>query len=127
MLDFEQNALDDLVQPAVLVTIICEPLLQESIVGFLKNLKVKGYTVSQVAGEGRYEPQDLPQSVAKSESTSGETDAAVGVATLRETTVEIRVLMSKEISNVVLYALKEQQRHFAIVAYRQTVEALAER
>jgi hypothetical protein len=38
--------------------------------------------------------------------------------------VEIRAVVSPELSNVILYALKEQQREFAIVVYRQKVEAL---
>jgi hypothetical protein len=109
MLDFEQTALDDLVQPAVLVTIICEAVLKDSVVGLLKNLKVKGYSISAVEG-----------------ARSGDDGTEDSAANRVETNVEIRAIVSKELSNVVLYALKEQQRHFAITAYRQTVEALAE-
>jgi hypothetical protein len=115
MLDFEQTALDDLVQPAMLVTIICEAVLKDSVVGLLKNLKVKGYSISAVEGAGRYE--------AIGGTGNTETETLVSNA---ETNVEIRAIVSKELSNVLLYALKEQQQHFAITAYRQTVEALAE-
>jgi hypothetical protein len=118
MLDFEQSSLDELVQPAVLVTIICETVLRDSVVGLLKNLKVKGYTVTEAQGEGRYEAlRD-----ANSDSETGEETA---VASVIETQVEVRALVSKDLSNVILHALKEQQKNFAIMAYRQTVEALA--
>jgi nitrogen regulatory protein PII len=118
MLDFEQSSLDELVQPAVLVTIICEAVLKDSVVGLLKNLKVKGYTVTEARGEGRYEAlRD-----AKSDSETGEETL---VASVVETQVEVRALVSKDLSNVILHALKEQQKNFAIMAYRQTVEALA--
>jgi hypothetical protein len=78
---------------------------------------VKGYTVTEVEGEGRYE-----QAVRQEDGQNTETLVASQVAT----NVEIRAVVTKELSNVVLYALKEQQQNFAIVAYRQTVEALAE-
>jgi hypothetical protein len=38
--------------------------------------------------------------------------------------MEIKAIASQEISNVILYALKEQQRDFAVFVYRQPVEAL---
>lgn len=118
MLDFEQSSLDELVQPAVLVTIICETVLKDSIVGLLKNLKVKGYTVTEAQGEGRYEV--LPEL-----KGDGEDEEKPLGASLVETQVEVRVLVSKDLSNVILHVLKEQQKNFAIMAYRQTVEALA--
>jgi hypothetical protein len=121
MLDFEQTALDDLVQPAMLVTIICEALLKDSVVGLLKNLQVKGYSVNLVEGMSRPGNNGAANSAA-----DGAADGTADSAANRETNVEIRAIVSKELSNVVLYALKEQQRHFAITAYRQTVEALAE-
>lgn len=118
MLDFEQSSLDELVQPAVLVTIICETVLKDSVVGLLKNLKVKGYTVAEVEGKGRYESL-------REVNRDRESEREILVATDVETQVEVRTLVSKELSNVILHALKEQQKNFAIMAYRQTVEALA--
>jgi nitrogen regulatory protein PII len=113
MLDFDQSSLDELVQPAVLVTIICEAVLKDSVVSLLRNLKVKGYSVSVVEGAGHYE-------------AVGESGTETLVVNSVETNVEIRAIVSKELSNVVLYALREQRQHFAITAYRQTVEALAD-
>jgi nitrogen regulatory protein PII len=114
MLDFEQSSPDELVQPAVLLTIICEAVLKDSVVSLLKNLKVQGYTVTEVAGEGRQE------FVGKADD--GERKIVVTQVPLQ---TEVRALVSKDLSNVILYTLKEQQRHFTILAYRQMVEALA--
>lgn len=123
MLDFEQSSLDELVQPAVLVTIICETVLKDSLIIFLKNLKVKGYTVSQVEGEGRFESF---REVSGDNELENELESRNELIVAHvETQVEVRALVSKDLSNVILHALKEQQKNFAIMAYRQTVEALA--
>jgi nitrogen regulatory protein PII len=117
MLDFEQTSLDELVQPAFLVTIVCEAVLKDSVVGLLKNLKVQGYTVTDVAGRGRYGSFDNADDDAVAQEIARMTEV--------ELEVEIRALVSKDLSSVILHALKEQQKNFTIMAYRQTVEALA--
>jgi nitrogen regulatory protein PII len=114
MLDFEQSSLDELVQPAFLVTIICEAALRDSVVGLLKNLKVQGYTVAEVAGEGRF--------ASFKASAGAESASTTSVIALQ---VEIRALVSKDLSQVILHTLKEPQKEFMIMAYRQAVEALA--
>jgi hypothetical protein len=106
MLDFDQFSL---VEPAYLVTVISEAVLKDSLIRLLKNLKVKSYTVSEIQGEGRYMRR------------SAEPEAS---SSFVETSIEVRAIVSQELSNVILYALKEQQRDFAIFAYRQPVEAL---
>lgn len=106
MLDFDQFSL---VEPAYLVTVISESVLKDSLIRLLKNLKVKSYTVSEIQGEGRYMRR------------SAEPEAS---SSFVETSIEVRAIVSQELSNVILYALKEQQRDFAIFAYRQPVEAL---
>ncbi|HEY9643396.1 MAG TPA: hypothetical protein V6C57_23100 [Coleofasciculaceae cyanobacterium] len=118
MLDFEQISL---VQPATLVTIVTEAVLRDSIIALLKSLKVKGYTVTEVQGEGR-----CPRLVDASPTPDAETDAETRVQIHVETPLEIRAIVSPDLSNVILYALKEHQHEFAIVAYRQSVEALGE-
>jgi hypothetical protein len=117
MLDFEQSSLDELVQPAYLVTIICEAILKDSVVGLLKNLKVQGYTVAEVAGEGRFLSFADASPDASPDAKSDSTPVALQV--------EIRALVSKDLSQVILHTLKEPQQEFMIMAYRQTVEALA--
>jgi len=120
MLDFEQSSPDELVQPTVLVTIICESVLKQSVVSLLKSLKVQGYTVAEVEGEGRFESlRGL-----SSDNESNESEEKTSTVTIVATQVEVRALVSKDLSNVILHALKEQQKNFAIMAYRQTVEAL---
>ncbi|MBD3884787.1 hypothetical protein IFO70_23920 [Phormidium tenue FACHB-886] len=122
MLNFEQTSL---VEPGMLVTIVTEAVLKDSLIALLKNLKVKGYTVSSVQGESRY-----PRLVETASETSGETAAETTTETKVEisveTPIEIRAVVSQETSNAILYALKEQQHQFAIVAYRQPIEMLGE-
>jgi hypothetical protein len=121
MLDFEQSSLDELVQPAYLVTIICEAILKDSVVGLLKNLKVQGYTVAEVAGEGRF----LSFADASPDLSPDLSPDAKSDSTPVALQVEIRALVSKDLSQVILHTLKEPQQEFMIMAYRQTVEALA--
>ena len=118
MLNFEQTSL---VEPAMLVTIVTEAVLQDSLVTLLKNLKVKGYTITPVRGEARY-ARLIESTAEKGGETATETRVETGV----ETNIEIRAVVSQETSNVILYALKEHQHQFAIVAYRQAIEALGE-
>ncbi len=116
MLDLDQSA--SLTQPAVLVTIITESILKESIIKLLKSLKVMGYSISEVEGGGHYARLATIDREAESPDTQVETPMT--------TSIEIRAVLSQEVSNVVLYALKEQQGNFAIIAYRQTIEVLGE-
>lgn len=108
MHDFEQFSLVD---PAVLVTIVSEAILKDSLIKLLTQLKVQSYTVSEVQGAGRYMRRSADPSIEASTE-------------MVETNLEIKAIVSQELSNVILYALKEQQRDFAIVVYRQAVEAL---
>ncbi len=114
MLDFEN---DSLVESAYLITIITEAVLRDSVVSLLRNLKVKNYTLSEVQGEGRY---------VRYLGTIGESPAITNLETNVETSVEIRAVVSQELSNVIMYALKEQKRNFAITVYRQKVEILVD-
>jgi hypothetical protein len=97
----------DLTQPVVLLTIVSEEVLKDSIIGLLKNLKVRGYTLCQVVAEDRY----------------GQT---MGSVPGDGTNVEIKALMSREISEVVLHTLKTHRGEHAVIAYRQEVEALTD-
>lgn len=108
MQDFEQFSLVD---PAVLVTIVSETILKESLITLLTKLKVQSYTVIEAQGAGRY--------TRRSAEVSNEASSE-----MIETNLEIKAIVSQELSNVILYALKEQQRDFAIFVYRQQVEAL---
>jgi nitrogen regulatory protein PII len=113
MQDFEQFTLVD---PAVLVTIVSETILKDSLIMLLTKLKVRSYTVSQVQGAGR--------TTRRSAAPNAEGEA--GSSEMVETNLEIKAIVSQELSNVILYALKEQQRDFVIFVYRQPVEVLIE-
>lgn len=108
MQDFEQFSLVD---PAVLVTIVSETILKDSLIMLLTKLKVQSYTVSEIQGAGRY----LRRSADPNIGASSE---------MIETNLEIKAVVSQELSNVILYTLKEQQRDFAISVYRQPIEVL---
>lgn len=123
MLDFEQAS--SLTESAVLVTIMTEAVLKESIVSLLQSLKVIGYSITQVEGGGRY--TRLHQAAIGSDAPDrAEAQLDTQIETQIQPNIEIRAIVSDELSNVILYALKEQQRSFAIVAYRQPIEVLAE-
>jgi nitrogen regulatory protein PII len=115
MLDFENSLLDSLIQPAYLVTIVTESVLEESIVELLKRLKVKSYRVSAVQGEG-LQRQRLPRL----------TDAETIIDTSVATNLEIQAVVSEELSKVILFTLKAHQKDFSITAYRQKIEAMAD-
>lgn len=112
MLDFEQSALP--VEPAFLVTIVSETILKESLLMLLTKLNVKSYTICEVQGAGRYMRRSADPSTATRDNQ------------MIETNLEIKAIVSEELSNVILYALKEQQRDFAVFVYRQQVESLIE-
>jgi hypothetical protein len=92
------------VEPAVLITIIGETVLQDRIVKLLKSHSVTGYTISQVQGEGGHGRRlsDIPG---------------------YNTNIQIKTIVSLEISDVLLCALKEEQGKHGLVAFRHPIEA----
>lgn len=126
MFDFEDYSLT---QPAVLVTILTEAVLRDSIEKLLRSLKVFGYSVSETPGAVKRIQQFGQLATVQTETTQTDTIEAnteTQVESYTATGVEIRAVVSPELSNVILIALKEQQRQFAVVVYRQKVEALIE-
>jgi nitrogen regulatory protein PII len=94
------------VEPAVLLTIICETVLKDRIVQILKNHSVSGYTINQVQGEGGHGR--------RLSDMSG-----------YNTNIEIKTVVSPEISDAILWAVKEHKGKHALIAFRQNVEALS--
>jgi nitrogen regulatory protein PII len=92
------------VQPAVLITIIGETVLKERIVKLLKSHSVSGYTISQVQGEG------------------GHGKRLADMAGYN-TNIEIKTIVSLEVSDAIFWALKEEQGKHALIAFRHNVEA----
>ena len=128
MLDFEDYSLT---QPAMLVTIITEAALQASLEKLLKSLKVYGYSVSAVPGLvkrsrqvgiafGRQSEEQTP------ETSASDAEVTEAIENYMAADLEIRAVVSPELSNVILFALKEQQRQFPVLVYRQKVDAMVE-
>jgi nitrogen regulatory protein PII len=90
---------------AVLVVIIGETVLQDRIIKLLQNLGVTGYTISQAQGAGRHG------------SRKGD---MVGY----NTNIEIKTVVSQEMSESIFASLAEYQSNHALIAFRQNVEAL---
>lgn len=95
------------VESTILVTIICEAVLQDRVADLLKRLGANGYTVTQAQGVGRH-------------------GRRMGDIAGYNTNIEVKTLVSPEISDSLLTELKAYQSNYALVAYRQTVEALTD-
>jgi hypothetical protein len=121
MLDFDT---DPLIEPAILITIVTEAVLQESVLNLFQRLKVRGYAISPA--QGRCYPRLNQKLIDSAPVASEESEGVAAVESGIATQIEIRAIASKEVANVIFYVLKEQQRDFAILAYRQQVEALSE-
>jgi hypothetical protein len=93
------------IQSAVLVTIIGETVLKDSIVQLLKSYNVSGYTIGQVQGEGGH-------------------GRRLGDMAGYNTNIEIKTIVSPEVSDTIFLALKEHHGNRALIAFRQKVEAL---
>jgi hypothetical protein len=92
-----------LVEPGVLLTLVCEDVLKESLLKLFQNLKVRGYSITPAQAENRY----------------GE---RIGEWEGDRLGIEIKVLVSTEISDVILHAIQQNLSEFPVLAYRQTVE-----
>jgi nitrogen regulatory protein PII len=94
------------IKTAVLVVIIGETVLQDRIIKLLKDQGVTGYTLSQAQGAGRHG------------SRKGD---MVGY----NTNIEIKTIVSQEVSEAIFSGLTEYQSNHALIAFRQNVEALS--
>ena len=95
----------DLVKPAVLLTIIAETVLKEAIVNMLKSYGVIGYTITQVQGEGSH-------------------GRRMGDMVGYNTNIEIKTVLSIELSNDILRSIKDYQGKQAVIAFRSNIETL---
>jgi nitrogen regulatory protein PII len=90
---------------AVLVVIIGETFLQDRIIKLLRDLGVNGYTLSQAQGAGRHGNRE-------------------GDMVGYNTNIEIKTVVSQEVSEAIFSGLTEYQSNHALIAFRQNVEAL---
>ena len=95
----------DLVKPAILLTIIGETVLKDAIINLLKSYDVSGYTITQVQGEGSHGKR-------------------MGDMAGYNTNLEIKTILSLEVSDAILQSIKEYQGKHALIAFRSNVEAL---
>jgi hypothetical protein len=95
------------VQPAILLTIIAETVLKDAIVKLFKSNNVSGYTINQVQGEGSHGQR-------------------MGDMAGYNTNIEIKTLVSKDVSDSILRSIKDYQGKHALIAFRQNVETLVD-
>jgi nitrogen regulatory protein PII len=91
----------------ILITIIGEFVLKDRIVKLLKSKDVTGYTISEVRGEGGH-------------------GRRMGDIAGYNTNVEIKTVVSSEISDDIFHALAELRNGHALVAFRHKVETLSD-
>ena len=95
------------VKPVVLITIIGESVLRERIVKLLKSKGVTGYTISEVRGEGGH-------------------GRRLGDIAGYNTNIEIKTLVTPDVSDDIFQDLAEMRNGYALIAFRHEVEALSE-
>ncbi|MBD1859176.1 MULTISPECIES: P-II family nitrogen regulator [Leptolyngbya] len=89
----------------VLVTIIGEAVLQERLIRLLSKLGVSGYTIIPAQGGGSHGKR-------------------MGDIAGYNTNIELKTIVTLEISDQLLEDLKQYQSTHALIAFRQTVEGL---
>ena len=88
-----------------LVTIIGEAVLQERLIHLLTELKVSGYTIVPAKGAGSH-------------------GRRMGDIAGYNTNVEIKTIVTSEVSTQLLEALNPLRETYALIAFCQTVEGL---
>ncbi len=89
----------------VLVTVVCEAVLQERLIKLLIRLGVSGYTIVPVQGAG---------------SHGKRTGDIAGY----NTNIEVKTIVTPAVSEQLLEELKQFPETYALIAFRQNVEGL---
>lgn len=89
----------------MLVTIIGEAVLQDRLMRMLTKLGISGYTISPAQGAGSHGKR-------------------MGDIAGYNTNIEVKTVVSSELSGQLLEDLKPLQETYAIIAFRQAVEGL---
>ncbi len=89
----------------ILVTIVCEAVLQERLIKLLITLGVSGYTIVPVQGAG---------------SHGRRTGDMAGY----NTNIEVKTIVTPEVSDQLLEKLQQFPETYALIAFRQNVEGL---
>ncbi|MGB3401416.1 MAG: DUF3240 family protein [Microcoleaceae cyanobacterium] len=89
----------------VLVTIVCESVLKDRLIKILMTLDISGYTIVQVKGAG---------------SHGRRTGDVAGY----NTNIEVKTIVSSEVSDQLLEKLQQFPETYALIAFRHNVEGL---
>ncbi|HEY9874668.1 MAG TPA: DUF3240 family protein [Candidatus Obscuribacterales bacterium] len=89
----------------VLVTIICESVLQDRLVNLLKTAHASGYTIVQARGAGSH-------------------GTRMGDIAGYNTNIEVKTIVTADTSDKLLEELKQFQGNHALIAFKQNVEGL---
>ncbi len=94
-----------LLAQGTLVTIIGESVLQDRLIQLLSKLNVSGYTITPAQGAGSH-------------------GRRMGDIAGYNTNIEVKTIVTSEISDQLLTDLQPLQTAHALIAFRQTVEGL---
>lgn len=89
----------------ILVTIICETVLQDRLIKLLRTLNVSGYTIIPAQGAGGH-------------------GRRMGDIAGYNTNIEVKTIVADKTSERLLEELKEFSKNHALIAFRQKVEGL---
>lgn len=89
----------------VLVTIICEAVLQDRLIKLLQTLGASGYTIIPAQGAGSH-------------------GRRMGDMAGYNTNIEVKTIVSSQTSDQLLEKLEFFPQNHALIAFRQTVEGL---
>ena len=90
----------------ILVTVICEAVLQNRLIKLLQTLNVSGYTIIPAQGAGSHGRR------------AGDMMAAYN------TNIELKTIVTSEVSDQLLEKLQQFPETYALIAFRQNVEGL---
>jgi hypothetical protein len=93
------------VNQGILITIICEAVLQDRLVRLFKTLGASGYTIIQAQGAGSHGKR-------------------MGDIAGYNTNIEVKTIVAPEESDRLFEELKQFQSNHALIAFRQKVEGL---
>ena len=89
----------------ILVTIVCEAVLQDRLLKLLTALGVSGYTIAPVQGAGSHGQR-------------------MGDLAGYNTNIEVKTIVTPEVSDQLLEKLQQFPATYALIAFRQNVEGL---
>ena len=95
--------MSDSLDQGMLVTIIGEAKLQDRLIQLLTKMKVSGYTIIPTKGAGSH-------------------GRRMGDIAGYNTNIEVKTILTSEVSDQLMAALRPIKDSYALIAYRQTVE-----